>query len=226
MKNLKGAVLIIGSLLWDNSQLRVDWRNDFLDIDNKKLVSAPIRYGRLSNDRGTYTMVFSSNCLTKNRMGKGFLVPLRLDRFNIQEHCEELIKVERINNPIYENRYNYSFFAVGLLPNPNSNNPRLLNLVNSWHHNFNGGFNVNHYKVGKESPIIDQQGLLKMNWSEEFGEIDFIICTVIKPKLNRYPYPKKIANLMNDRKDFEYFEENQKIGITTFQDKKIKEYLK
>ena len=43
---MKGAVLIIGSLLWDKSQTRKDWRNNYLNINDSKSVSAPIRYGR------------------------------------------------------------------------------------------------------------------------------------------------------------------------------------
>ena len=45
---MKGAVLIIGSLLWDNSNNRDFWRNVNLNINNKIPVFAPIRYGRKS----------------------------------------------------------------------------------------------------------------------------------------------------------------------------------
>src|SRR5437899_2952284 len=56
---LDAGILIIGSLLWDKE--RQQWRNERLDCNQSELVSAPIRYGRLSGKRRghTYTMVFS-----------------------------------------------------------------------------------------------------------------------------------------------------------------------
>lgn len=222
---MKGSVLIIGSLLWDKNQLREDWRNNYLDINNKKSVSAPIRYGRLSGKRGTYTMVLSSRCLTKKRMGKGVLVPLRLDKYSALDQCEELIKAEHLNLNGYRNRFNYGFFAVGLLPNPQTRNKDLDDLIRVWSSRFEGGFKNNQYRIDQESPIINAQGFLSIPWSKEFNDNDFIVCTAIKPNLSKYPNPKKIAKFMKKKSDFEYFCENQKYGITTFQDDQIKAYL-
>jgi hypothetical protein len=60
---LNAGVLIIGSLLWDES--RQTWRDACLDMTTIKTVTAPVRYGRLSSSRGnTYTMVFSRLCET------------------------------------------------------------------------------------------------------------------------------------------------------------------
>ena len=58
---LRAGVLIIGSLLWESR--REAWRKARMDMAYSKSVTAPIRYGRLSERRGkTYTMVFSSLC--------------------------------------------------------------------------------------------------------------------------------------------------------------------
>lgn len=222
---MKGSVLIIGSLLWDKAEYRDDWRNKYLDIENKKSVSAPIRYGRLSGERGIYTMVFSSRCLSKNKQGKGVLVPLKLEKYSIQKHCQELVIAERPEGKNYEERFNYGFFALGLLPNPNSRDQNMITLVKGWSSNFKGRFNPDQYKVDKESPIITSQGFLNIPWSGEFEGNDFIICTVIKTETNRYPGPKKVAERMKKKSDYEYFNENQRYGISTFQDKQIKANL-
>ena len=65
---LKGGVIIIGSLLWQddlklntNDKIRYNWRNTSLNLSEKILVKLPIRYGRYS-DGNIYTMVFSMNC--------------------------------------------------------------------------------------------------------------------------------------------------------------------
>lgn len=158
-------------------------------------------------------------------MGKGVLVPLTLDKYSAQDHCRELIKAERLNANGYENRFNYDFFAVGLLPNPKSSDKDLANLIKGWSSNFGKSFNYNQYRIDQESPIITSHGFLNIPWSEEFNDNDFIICTAIKPNLSQYPNPKKIAKLMKNELDFEYFCENRKFGISTFQDERIKANL-
>ena len=63
---MKGAILIIGSLLWDpdkNKEIgfRKRWRDKRLIVKNKIHVKAPIRYGKLSCNEKNYTMVFSKD---------------------------------------------------------------------------------------------------------------------------------------------------------------------
>ena len=74
---LKGAILIIGSLLWDPDQgnekgARKTWRNKRLKMEDRVHVKVPIRYGRLSGSvhNRHFTMVFS--------MIKGSSLPLTL----------------------------------------------------------------------------------------------------------------------------------------------------
>ena len=64
MGKLRVGVLIIGSLYWDGNDdsrsHRKKWRDDRLNMDGKRHVRTPIRYGRQSGSRGdSYTMVFS-----------------------------------------------------------------------------------------------------------------------------------------------------------------------
>lgn len=68
---MRGGILIIGSLLWDNGQ-RDAWRRLRLRVGEKVYVKAPIRYGRRSQGRGnTFTMTFAHGGLH----GQGVLVP-------------------------------------------------------------------------------------------------------------------------------------------------------
>jgi len=192
-------------------------------MDEKKLVSAPIRYGRLSEKRGIYTMVFSSQCLSAGFIGKGYLVPL-LDGYTIHEHSKTLIKAERNSCEIVK-RYNHGFFAVGLLVNPHSDDDALVEIVKDWGHQFKDKFEPNQYGIGEEIPIIDQNGFLNIKWSQEFGDYDYMICTVIKAELDKYPDPFEIAEKMIEKNDYEYFCKNRNRGISTFQVKEIEACL-
>lgn len=89
--NLKGGVIIIGSLLWQEhlhkpgDKIRLDWRKDYLDLENKIQVKVPIRYGRISTKSGSgiITMVFSNKM--KKKLGFAHVVPLNRRIQNIDE---------------------------------------------------------------------------------------------------------------------------------------------
>ena len=72
------SMLIIGSLLWRDSEHRELWRTTRLVMAEKKPVRAPIRYGRLSGTKTSksYTMVLS-NELAPNHVGLAAAVPCR-----------------------------------------------------------------------------------------------------------------------------------------------------
>lgn len=78
---LKGGVLIIGSLLWQDylnkqgDDIRKTWRSEHLLTDNKNMVKAPIRYGRYSDNSKVFTMTFSKT-VTKNKFETAYFVPL------------------------------------------------------------------------------------------------------------------------------------------------------
>lgn len=61
------GVLIIGSLYWDDDKPhREEWRRDRLRMDNRQYVKVPIRYGRYSETRKGYTMVFPPVLTARN----------------------------------------------------------------------------------------------------------------------------------------------------------------
>ena len=83
------GVLIIGSLYWDPSDNRQNWRSERLNLGTKKYVSAPIRYGRRSKCRGnSYTMVFSMN-LCEEQFGRAIVVPCKQRVKSICDLLEE-----------------------------------------------------------------------------------------------------------------------------------------
>lgn len=71
---MKCAILIIGSLHWDDDNGRKEWREDRLDMSSQVRVGAPIFYGRKSRTRNdTYTM-----CLAPERpLGSAVCAPCR-----------------------------------------------------------------------------------------------------------------------------------------------------
>lgn len=90
--NLRGGVIIVGSLLWDNAAGRAEWRSRSLrSLETKVPVALRIRYGRESGEqrRRTYTMILSNHPTT--RLGQGYIVELK-NRIK----SEESLKVEAI----------------------------------------------------------------------------------------------------------------------------------
>ncbi|MCC5916517.1 MAG: restriction endonuclease subunit S [Cryomorphaceae bacterium] len=225
-KKLKGAVLIIGSLWWDENSFRKKLRDDYLLMSESKLVDAPIRYGRFSDKRKTYTMVFSSSLVTKSQKGKAYLIPI------LEKYCntESVIEVAHaiINaeyKSIYENeRFNWGWGCLPLLLNPKKQNSQIQTLSSLWNDHFSNGFNPDHYKVGDESPSVNRNGQLQIPWSSEFNNFDFIISTSTKPNSDSYPDSKRLIEIF--KQDDKYFRKNVDSGISTFQDKEIADGLK
>src|SRR6185503_11216573 len=118
MTAFHGAVLIIGSLWWDNSD-REHWRNERLDITQPVLVSAPIRYGRVSGKRrkNTYTMVLSNLCFQEG-MGAALLIPFQKEIHTFEDLKLEAAKLWHAERPAsnevsYEISHDWG--AVGLM---------------------------------------------------------------------------------------------------------------
>ncbi len=85
------GILIVGSLYWDGPRHRSQWRNERLDIEAKRGVLAPIRYGRSSDKRGnTYTMVFSEMLARDEvKLGTAIFVPCKSLVRTVEDLVEE-----------------------------------------------------------------------------------------------------------------------------------------
>jgi len=215
---LKGGVIIIGSLLWQddlnkNDKIRYNWRNTSLNIDEKILVRLPIRYGRYS--RGSiYTMVFSTDCEKKKRLGTGYVIPFKN---NPIKHLDALISEARMMAKAegmcsrFVGRTNSIWASMGIMINKKKVKPEICEVILSrWAKEFKddgGGQDISEYRVKKEKLSITRKGELQITWPKSIDtdeeskikEVDFLIATSTKPKyqqfgITKYPSSNEIAH--------------------------------
>lgn len=74
------GILIIGSLYWEMTEYRGNWRENRLDVAGECHVRVPIRYGRRSRNRGwSFTMVVSPG-LSEDMYGQAIVRALQIGR--------------------------------------------------------------------------------------------------------------------------------------------------
>ena len=247
--NLKGGVLIIGSLLWqkhlkseDEDNIREDWRENNLLLDQKIMVKVPIRYGRCSQSKtntqsGIYTMVFSNSC-EKNKLGTGYFVPFKklLATFDdIIKEAGELSVAEgmpagRLLSK--ESGTQNVWCSIGLLFNPNTvEKKEKAAIIEKWSSKIasQGTLTPKDFKVGRERTCIDKDGTLNFDWikpvdkrqTETLNDYDIILVTATAPKPKSYPSIDELVKNVERETERYYFIENYKAGITTFQDLRV-----
>lgn len=228
---LRGGAIVIGSLLWDTTENRQEWRENYLCYKNRFQVYLPIRYGRCSTTRKEiYTMVFSNKCyLRRYGLGTGWILPIRaeVNSFNdLKVEAQNMGKAEG-----FKDRLSSNWGSVAILFNPNKKIDNSIGI--EWSKLISSKIS-NHSllidKLKSEKSPIDSNGFLTIRWPEEITpknkieKLDFLISTVTSPTLNelgRYPTVYQIADAMKKANSYRYFLENRKCGITTFQDKRI-----
>lgn len=232
--NIRGGVLVIGSLLWQddlnpNDKVRKSWRNNRLSIEQGILVKTPIRYGRLSKS-GIYTMTFSNSCIKKQ--GTAFAIPFRQKKFDSVEEIiyegKELSKAEGMDgNFMSSGKTNSPWGVLGILLNPNNiDKNRIKSIIKGWSESMarEGILNNKIFKLQSEKPAIKTTGELNIKWpmvvdvrqKDDFNKFDFLLATVTRP--TDYPSITKLkATVLKDKTRY-YFIQNFKNGITTFQD--------
>ena len=231
--NYKGGVIIIGSLLWDNSA-RYEWRKSSLQtLETRVPVSIKIRYGRESGKQRfhTYTMIFSNHPTTE--LGQGCIIGFKQNIENkemLKEQAIALAKAEGIwtNEKPFLGR---NWGAVGLLVNENKANADWIK--SNWLQIFQENrceqspyqFNHTQYSIDKELPVIDKYGFLQIDWPPEMDDFDFLLATPTTPKPNRALTAREIAERMIEKSYRIYFDNNIEFNITTFQDDEISRIL-
>lgn len=225
---LRGGAIIIGSLLWDNSN-RQKWRENNLCSENQFKVYIPIRYGRYSCRRKIYTMVFSNNCYLKRYgLGTGWVLPIKTKINLFSELKKEAKKMGEAEG--FNNGFSSDWGSVALLLNPN----KIIDdsIKEEWGKFMSDKipkYFLSDKKIKSEKFPIDFNGFLTIRWPKEviqknkIRKYDFLIATVTTPTLinNRYPTVYKIANAMEKENTDSYFRKNRKHKITTFQDERI-----
>lgn len=230
--HLKGGVLIIGSLLWQDylnnvdDNIRKKWRAEHLLADDKIMVSVPIRYGRFSTKNEIYTMTFCKK-LSKKNFGTGYLVPFRktfiMTKSDLLHEATALSNAEGMKGSFVA-----SWGTIGILFNDKKINSQIkLELTDFWKSKIaeNNNFNNLNYKISeKEKPCINANGLLNFDWikpvdrrqAELLNSYDFVLATATMP--TDYPTSPKLSKYVQSDKSRYYFVENYKSGITTYQD--------
>ena len=228
---LSVGVLIIGSLYWEPD--RQQWRDTRLRMNDAVDVSAPIRYGRISERRGnTYTMVFSRRCAP----GQAKAVPCQdevLTAADLAAEAEHLWAAEHMQQR--NGRISAAWGCVTLLANPHRHIP--AEILNGWAARVR---TEQHYgNIGQaqgEGVLVDGSGMLQISWPTLVADnalvpLDLLLATATQPSLTgeprSYAAPETIAAAWrNDRKDnVRYFRNNMRDGIRTFEDEVIRASL-
>lgn len=226
---MQGAVLVIGSLLWENEKntldskqgkLRDNWRKN-LDLEKKIAIEVPIRYGRKSTSkRCTYTMVISNSV---TNLGTAYIIPFKKEIENFEElknQALELSEVEGISTTKYPKRLIASWGAVGITFNE-AEEKQFQEIKNKWHQEF-ASFENTDYKIGNEQPSIRENG--ELNFEFKVPEyIDYVFATPVKPNISEYPTTDRIVEAIiesSPRYDI-YVKENFNNGIRVHGDEEI-----
>jgi hypothetical protein len=221
----KGGAIIIGSLLWDNEAKRIKWRKHYLEsIENIISIKAKIRYGRESSSRSnTHTMILSNH--PKTKFGNAYILPFKEILKNSRKLESQAFAMAAAEGLWKKHvpSLNKKWGTVGLLINPKLEESRNLEIIKErWtkiYYEYN--FNPYDYSIEKEPEIIDKNGFLKIEWTDEMNEFDFLIATLTVPNPKSLLDEEIIADRINETGYDEYFLNNYKNGIRSFQDEEI-----
>lgn len=230
---LNAGILIIGSLLWDATRGRSAWRDARLDMASAKTVTAPIRYGRLSESRGnTHTMVFSRLC----KSGQGKLLNCIRTISTLADLMAEAEALWKAEQPRADRgRIACEWGCVALLPNPDREVPE--DLLKAWADRIAREPDYgNVTQTEEEGTLVGKDGLLRIDWPRliEDGasvDVDLLLVTANDPEISpsrpNYPDANTIAEAWNaaPKRYAEYFWNNAENGICTFQDEDIRALL-
>lgn len=230
----KGGVIIIGSLLWEDTPIRQKWKTLNLEsLDTKRPVAVPIRYGRQSSSRSdTYTMILSNHSSTQP--GQAYILGFKDEIKNAKNLETQALALGAAEGfwTTESPSINKSWGTVGLLVNPNidTQDKRNTDVVRNWwtqlYQQYSKTFDYLQYRIDNEVPVIDKYGFLQILWTNEMNDFDFLIATPVVPKPKRLLTPKEIAEQMTAKNYRTYFEKNRESNIQTFQDVEILKLLK
>jgi len=230
---LKGGVIIIGSLLWqdnlyDNDRIRLDWREQHLDMDNKIYIKAPIRYGRKSKDN-IVTMVFSNRM--RRKKGFCYVVPFKRTIHNIDELiCEALALscAEGMNGNFVKNWGVLTYLFNDSLIDDSVKKE----IVKVFRIRKNINFDIDDYKLDREKSCVTKSLKLNIDWpipvieedKAKLNEFHFLLATATKPT-NPAIKIHDIAKMVKSDKKRRYFINNLINGIITSEDFEISKLL-
>jgi hypothetical protein len=228
----KAAILIIGSLFWDDE--RQGWRGARVNMRSSETVRVPIRYGRRSGKRRghSYTMVFSRRAPIGHAKIVRCLNTVASASDLIAE-AELLWQAEELSPGI--GRIGADWGCVALVVNPERTIP--AELLNGWAKRV---AQEPRYGSVEQAPgeggLITAEGLLQIDWPRRVDggtavDPDLLLVTANNPTFTgippAYPSVERIAAAWNAAgKHVEYFWKNTDNGIRTFQDAEIRTLLR
>lgn len=201
--SMRCGVLIIGSLLWDagGEGGRAAWRQSRLDASRPVPVRTPIRYGRRSQKRRVFTMVFSPG----DELGHAVILPCRSAVSGIADLIEEATLLWQAED---DGR------AIG----PISSNWGSVGAIFAGDTALKADWAQYFAKAGRMVTCLGADGLLNIDWPIEIdggrAPFDLLLATATVPAAER-PTPAAIADAWIDRGDADYFFYNVKHGIRT-----------
>ena len=231
---LKGGVIIIGSLLWQDhlnekgDNIRLNWRNNNLDMDNKIPVKIPIRYGRISQSN-IPTTVYSNQM--SNKLGYGYVIPFKKKINNIDELLKETTALSVVEG--LKGNFVRKWGVLTYLLNDNKITGELKNnIVAFFKKRKNMDFNINDYGINGEKSCVTSGLELNIDCVKpinnedilELDNFDILLATATKPNL-QLNETKKLAGLIKvDTKRY-YYINNISNGIITNDDNEISKLL-
>ena len=243
---IKGGVIIQGSLLWENEHncipgdeqkgnARKVWREKRLNLNDSFPIPFPIRYGRCSSSRlCTYTMVMSREYLANDKIGQAIIAPFQktFDTSALGEittEITELTKVEGISSG--GRNFAINSIAIAIWINPDSKFK--ADIEGYWNGLMNQyGYENNYTYNWSDGTLITTD--YKLDFNFEVKGLDFLLLTYMQPKhrvlsLNQqqqYPTPQEIAEEIKRTGYATYFCQNRVNGIITYDDELIFKHIK
>ncbi|MFA0964945.1 hypothetical protein AB9P05_24265 [Roseivirga sp. BDSF3-8] len=226
--NLKGGVMVVGSLLWDERPVRQKWRREcLLPAENKVPVTVRIRYGRQSVSRqNTYTMVLCNHPTTLPGQAYGLPFNQPVTDFEDLKRQAFAMAVAEGVAPEDEPALCRPHGAVGLLINPAVPDEQAEGLRAGWRSLYNAyNLDISDYQIGDEPPVINESGLLQIDWTPGMDAFDLLIATPMVPLPKRILTPPEISLCMKENRFRDYFDLNCHHEISTYQDIDIRKEL-
>jgi hypothetical protein len=234
---MKGAALVIGSLLWEDHYQGKDlrrsmWRGNWLDMTAKIKVSLPIHYGRYSaNRKYCTTTYFPEDELEGKAMGVGYAIPFKIKMSKISEIESAGIAMARAEG-MESRQLRTDWMTTAIAVNPNFKDRDRIEIA--WSRLVKK--KTDKMPEGNDQHFgFDPNGYLRASWPREAGsgqflkDIDFVIAAATVPReLDRRliaPTTEEVARSMNSPKGREYFSQNQQNGILTYQDEAIARFI-
>jgi hypothetical protein len=227
------GIPIIGSLYWDDTCARTEWRKR-LNLLEEFAVPAPIRYGRQSESRNcTYTMVFSHACDEEGKLGQAKAIrckhnPSSFDELLLEAQWLWAAEQDELKP---SGVVSASWGCVGLIPLEGGAVPP--DWIEKWRDFVLGkrGYGTLSHSPEDVRPAVDGGGLFSLRYKKSDAlPLDLLLATATKPSLigeaARYATPQEVAFEWNKHKvESKYYWCNRHCGIHTFEDQAIEKHL-